>query len=56
MMIKGAILKLIISSVIKGIEKVPDKRIASNHEKRILKLEKDSHPKKNIRCNCKCQK
>ena len=38
MMIKGAILKLIISSVIKGIEKVPDKRIASNHEKRILKF------------------
>jgi hypothetical protein len=56
MIMQGAILRLVVSAVIKAIEKAPDKRIASNHEKRILKLEKDSHPKRDIRCNCKCQK
>tara|TARA_R100000278_G_C5369201_1_gene128276 strand:+ start:163 stop:333 length:171 start_codon:yes stop_codon:yes gene_type:complete len=55
-MIQALLLKTIISAVIKAIEKAPDRRIASNHEKRIVKLEKYSHPKKDIRCNCKCQK
>ena len=51
-MIQGAILKLIISAVIKAIEKAPDKKIASDHEKRILKLETDSHPKRKMNCKC----
>ena len=55
-MIQGLVIKGIISAVIKAIEKAPDKRIASNHEKRIKALEKNSHPKKDTKCNCKCQK
>ena len=43
-MIQGIILKGIISAVIKAIEKAPDRRIASNHEKRLKKLKKNSHP------------
>ncbi len=38
-MIQGILLKGIISAVLKAIEKAPDKKLASNHEKRILKLE-----------------
>jgi len=54
--IQAMVIKGIIKAVIKAIEKVPDKKIASNHEQRILKLEKDSHPKKEFKCRCKCQK
>ena len=39
-MIPGFIIKVIIKQVMKAIEKASDKRIASNHEKRIKKLEK----------------
>ena len=39
----------------KAIEKTSDKRIASNHEKRIKKLEKDSHPRADWICmDCGC--
>ena len=55
-MIQGLVLKAIIGAVMKAIEKAPDKKIARNHEKRIKALEKDSHPKRNIECECKCQK
>ena len=33
------LIKLVIGQVMKAIEKASDKRIASNHEKRICKLE-----------------
>ena len=42
-----------------AIEKADDKRIASNHEKRIKKLEKDSHPRADwicMDCGCKAKK
>ena len=46
--------KVLINQVIKAIEKAEDKRIASNHEKRINKLEKDSHPPQEYICCRKC--
>lgn len=58
-MIQGIILKGIISAVIKAIEKAPDRRIASNHEKRLKKLEKDSHPVADwvcLECGCKARR
>ena len=55
-MIQALVLKGIIQAVLKAIEKAPDKKIASNHEKRIVKLEKYSHPKKEFKCRCICQK
>ena len=39
-MIQALLVKAIINGVMKHIEKTSDKRIASNHEKRIKKLEK----------------
>ena len=39
-MLQGLATKVIINQVIKALEKVSDKRIASDHEKRIEKLEK----------------
>ena len=51
-MLQGLVLKGIISAVIKAIEKAPDKKIAKNHEKRIKALEKNSHPKKDLICQC----
>lgn len=55
-MIQGILLKGIISAVIKAIEKAPDKKIAKNHEKRIVKLEKQAHaPRDFVTCNC-CKK
>ena len=45
-MIQGLIVKILIKQIMKAIEKADDKKIASNHEKRITKLEK----------NCRCQK
>ena len=58
-MIQGIILKGIISAVIKAIEKAPDRRIASNHEKRLKKLEKNSHPVADwvcLECGCKARR
>ena len=46
--------KVLINQVIKAIEKAEDKRIASNHEERITKLEKDSHPPQEYICCRKC--
>ena len=43
----------------KRLEKTSDKRIASNHEKRIKALEKDSHPRADwicMDCGCKAKK
>lgn len=58
-MIQGLILKSVISAVIKAIEKAPDRRIASNHEKRLKKLEKNSHPVADwvcLECGCKARR
>ncbi len=47
--------KALIKKVFDAIEKADDKRIASNHEKRIKKLEKDSHPRADWICmDCGC--
>ena len=55
-MLQGLIIKTIIKQVMKAIEKADDKRIASNHEKRIKKLEKLSHPQRDfVTCDC-CKK
>ena len=51
-MIQGMVLKMVISAVVKAIKKTPDKLIASDHEKRIKKLEDLSHPKKELVCKC----
>lgn len=45
-MIPAMLTKVLIKQVMKAIEKASDKRIASDHEKRIKKLED----------NCKCNK
>ena len=54
-MIQGLVLKLIINAVIKAVKKTDDKVIASNHEKRIKKLEELAHPQKELVCKC-CKK
>tara|TARA_R110002020_G_scaffold141902_2_gene313730 strand:- start:11 stop:193 length:183 start_codon:yes stop_codon:yes gene_type:complete len=46
------IINMIIKQVMKAIKKASDKEIASNHEKRIKALEKNSHPKKKLVCDC----
>ena len=48
------VVKVIINQVMKAIEKADDKKIASNHEKRIKKLEKNSHPAQEYVCCRKC--
>ena len=50
----GMLVKVIITQVMKAIEKADDKKIASNHEKRIKKLEKNSHPAQEYVCCRKC--
>ena len=50
----GMLVKVIITQVMKAIEKADDKKIASNHEKRIKKLEKNSHPPQEYICCRKC--
>jgi rubrerythrin len=58
-MIQAIIVKAIIGKIMSAIEKADDKRIASNHEKRIKKLEKDSHPRADwicMDCGCKAKK
>tara|TARA_E500000331_G_C17036339_1_gene617504 strand:+ start:508 stop:702 length:195 start_codon:yes stop_codon:yes gene_type:complete len=51
------IVNMIIKQVIKAIKKASDKEIASDHEKRIVKLEKDSHPPQEYVCckDCGCR-
>ena len=53
-MLQGMIVKVVIKQVMKAIEKADDKQIASNHEKRIKKLEKNSHPPQEYICCRKC--
>ncbi len=55
-MVQKLAFKLIIKQIMKVIEKADDKQIASNHEKRIVALEKKSHTPKDFKCECKCQK
>jgi len=58
-MIQAILVKAIIGKIMDAIEKADDKRIASNHEKRIKKLEKDSHPRADwicMDCGCKAKK
>jgi len=55
-MIQGMIIKVVIKQVMKAIKKASDKEIASDHEKRINKLEKNSHPKAEFTCSgCGCK-
>ena len=55
-MIQGLIVKVLIKQIMKAIEKADDKRIASNHEKRIKRLEKNSHPVADFICtDCGCK-
>lgn len=55
-MVQALLVKLVFKKIMEAIEKADDKRIASNHEKRIKKLEKMAHPKKDMICkNCKCK-
>ena len=53
-MLQAMLMKTVINQVMKAIEKASDKRIASDHEKRINKLEKDSHPPQEYICCRKC--
>jgi hypothetical protein len=58
-MIPKLVVKFIIKRVIKAIQKADDKVIASNHEKRIKELEKNSHTPKEfvcMECGCKAKK
>lgn len=55
-MIPAMLMKVIIGQVMKAIEKASDKRIASNHEKRIKLLEKHSHRQADFICmDCGCK-
>lgn len=50
------LIKLVVGQVMKAIEKASDKRIASDHDKRISKLEKLAHPQADFVCvECGCQ-
>lgn len=58
-MIPKVVIKIIIKQIMKIIEKTDDKKIASNHEKRIVALEKKSHAPKEfvcLECGCKAKK
>jgi hypothetical protein len=55
-MIPAMIAKIVIKQVIKAITKMDDKELASNHEKRIKKLEDKAHaPRDFVTCDC-CKK
>ena len=55
-MLQAMLVKVVIKQVMKAVEKMSDKQLASDHEKRIKKLEKDSHPKRKLKgCDC-CKK
>jgi len=50
------LLKVVVNQVMKAIEKASDKRIASDHEKRIKELEKIAHPVADFVCtDCGCK-
>lgn len=51
-MLQAMLVKVVIKQVMKAVEKMSDKQLASNHEKRIKALEKNSHPKKKLVCDC----
>ena len=58
-MVQAMIVKILFKQIMKRLEKTSDKRIASNHEKRIKKLERDSHPRADwicMKCGCKAKK
>ena len=48
------LINLVLKQVMKAIEKASDKRIASSHDKRIKKLEENSHPSQEYVCCKKC--
>lgn len=55
------LLKLLVNQAVKAIEKISDKRIASQHDKKINALEKEvkklkqnSHPPQEYVCCKKC--
>lgn len=53
------VVKILFKQIMKRLEKTSDKRIASNHEKRIIALEKESHPRADwicMDCGCKAKK
>lgn len=41
-MIQAAVVKILFNQIMKRLEKTSDKKIASDHEKRIVKLEKSA--------------
>ena len=53
-MLQAMLVKVVIKQVMKAVEKMSDKQLASNHEKRIKKLEKNSHPPQEYICCRKC--
>ncbi len=58
-MVQAMVVKILFKQIMKRLEKTSDKRIASNHEKRIKALEKDSHPRADwicMDCGCKAKK
>ena len=55
-MIQGMVIKVIMKQVIKAITKMDDKKLASNHEKRLDNLEELAHEARNfVTCDC-CKK
>tara|TARA_R100000458_G_C8263359_1_gene238661 strand:+ start:1060 stop:1242 length:183 start_codon:yes stop_codon:yes gene_type:complete len=54
-MIQALLIKTVIKQVIKAIKKTDDKVIASNHEKRIKKLEDMAHPPRDFVLCEKCK-
>jgi len=63
MILKQAALKILVNQAIKAIEKISDKKIASEHHRRIKELEKEvkelkelAHPQAEFICvECGCQ-
>ena len=53
-MLQAMLVKVVIKQVMKAVEKMSDKQLASNHEKRIKKLEKNSHAAQEYVCCKKC--
>ena len=58
-MIQALVIKTVIKAVMKMIIKEDDSVLASNHEKRLKALEKNSHPKSDwvcLECGCKARR
>tara|TARA_R110002012_G_C11339992_1_gene578185 strand:- start:300 stop:497 length:198 start_codon:yes stop_codon:yes gene_type:complete len=51
------LIKVVMKQVVKAVQKMDDKKLASDHEKRIEKLEKNSHPPQEYVCckDCGCE-